>query len=78
MTDPQKYPKALVMSPKVTAKVGFKDSRLQLGVRTGVFIYPEATFSLWPEDLPKVEAVIAEWKAWLALPPVQRELFGAK
>jgi hypothetical protein len=72
------YPVEMKMSEKVTARVGFQDDRLQLGVRTGVFVYPEVTLSITPEDLPKIEQVVQAWKAWLAKPKIERELMGAK
>jgi len=72
-----KYPVQMVMSETTTAKIGFKDDRLQLSVKMGRFV-PTVNLSLTPEDLPDVEKVIAEWKAWLAMPAGSRQTLGGE
>ena len=76
--EPEKYPVELRMSEKVVARVGFSDDRLQLAVKTGFFAIPEVKLSLTPQDLPKIEQVLAEYKRWLKKPLIERQLKGAK
>jgi len=76
--EPEKFPVEMRMSEKVTARVGFQDDRLQLAVKTGVFLYPEVRLQLTPQDLPLIEKVIATYKWWLKKPPMERQLKGAK
>lgn len=70
------FPTKMVMSTTVIAEIGFKDSRLQLGVKMGRFL-PPVKLSLTAEDLPAVEKVIAEWKKWMAMSAQERAVLGA-
>lgn len=73
---PIAFPAVLPMSEKVTATVGFKTDKLKISVKTGIPFVGEVGLWLEPEDLPKVEQVLAAWRAWLALPGPRRWLEG--
>lgn len=73
----RKYPIVIPLSEKVTAKIGFKDDRMELSVKTGIFVYPEISLSLVPEDLPKIREALSAWEAWLKKKNVERFLEGA-
>jgi hypothetical protein len=73
---PVQFPAELPMSEKVTATVGYKSDRLRIGVKTGIPFVGEIGLWLGPEDLPKVERVLAVWRAWLTLPAPRRFLEG--
>lgn len=74
----QGWPRTLALSNKVNAKVGFNTDRAKIIVRTGLPWPAPQEVALWlePDDIPRVEAVIAAYKEWLALPQAQREFTG--
>lgn len=74
----QGWPRTLALSENVSAKVGFNTDRAKISVRTGLPWPAPKEVALWltPEDIPRVEAVIAAYKEWLAKPQAQREFTG--
>lgn len=73
---PKTWPQVLALSNNVNVKIGFNSDRAKVMVRTGIPLVREVSLWLEPEDVPRVEAVIAAYKEWLALPQAQREFTG--
>jgi hypothetical protein len=74
----QAWPRTLALSNNVNAKIGFNTDRAKIIVRTGLPWPVPKEVSLWlePDDIPRVEAVIAAYKEWLANPKAMREFSG--
>lgn len=72
------WPRVLAISSNVNAKVGFNTDRAKIAVRTNLPWPVPKEFALWlePEDVPRVEAVIAAYKEWLSKPKAMREFTG--
>lgn len=63
------------ISPKVTAKVGFEDRRVEIAVKVAFVTY---TIKLSEQDEPRVREAFAEAKRFHALPEFERFAKGAK
>jgi hypothetical protein len=74
------WPRTLALSNNVNVKVGFNTDRAKVMVRTGLPWPVPKEVALWlePDDVPRVEAVIAAYKEWLAKPQAEREFTGEK
>lgn len=78
MAEKQKYPMEHQISEKVRARIGFRDGRVEILVKTGIPFVGEVTLTLEPGDIPAVEQVVANAKKWLAKKELERFLEGAE
>jgi len=72
------WPRTLAMSANVSARIGFNTDRAKIIVQSRMPWPVPKEFFLWldPDDIPRVEAVLAAYKEWLAKPQAVREFTG--
>ena len=73
-----KWPRVRPISANVSAKIGFSNDRVKVMVRTNLPWPVPKEIALWldPDDVPRVEQVLKDWREWMAKPQAEREFTG--
>lgn len=75
-SETKEYPKKIKLSDKTTAYVGFKDDRVEIGLK--IPIYGEHRVRIEASEFHLIEQVMAEARSWAAKNDFEKEMKGAE